>query len=153
MFRTIATKIAPAAALLATIGVATLGATPAQAATVDTNVGSSGSTGMTLHITNDSNETMHVTSASNPYGHWQDRATDIPAHSSANVSDYSNNIEGAEIDLTYQMPNGTQIQVDGIVPLAGSNSVSASSSTTSYTATGQYASGYHPTFDVDVANA
>lgn len=153
MFRTIATKIAPAAAILATIGVATLTATPAQAATLDTNLSSSGSTSMTLHITNDSNETMHLTNASNPYGHWQNRATDIPAHSSANVSDYSNNIEGSDIDLTYQMPNGTQIEVQGLVPLAGSNSVSATSSTTSSTTTSQYASGYHPTFNVDITNA
>lgn len=152
MFRTIATKIVPAAAILAAVGAATLGAAPAQAATLD-SVGSSGSTGMTLHITNDSNDTMHVISASNPYGHWQDRAVDIPAHTSANVSDYSNNIEGSDIDVTYQMPDGTQVEVQGVVPLAGSNSVSATSSTNHYTATSQYVSGYHPTFNVDVQGA
>ena len=108
---------------------------------------------MTLHITNDSNETMTLTNASNPYGHWQNQAVDIPAHTTKNVSDYSNNIEGSEIDLTYAMPDGTQITIQGLVPLAGSNSVTATSSTTHFTTTAPYTGGYHPTYNVDIADA
>jgi hypothetical protein len=159
MFRTLTTKLTttvlPAAAVLAAVGAASvLGAGTAAAATPDAMLTSSqGSTGMTVHVVNNSNETMTVTSSSNPYGHWQDQATDIAPHTAKDVSDYSNNIEGSEIDLTYQMPDGTQINVQGLVPLAGSNSVTASSSTTHFTAVGHYASGYHPTFEVDVADA
>ena len=161
MFRTLTTKIIPAAAMLAAVGAASvLGAGPAAAATVDTSPApqavlssSQGSTGMTLHVVNDSNETMTLTSATNPYGSWQQRAVDIPAHTAKDVSDYSNNIEGSEIDLTYSMPDGTQIQVQGLVPLAGSNSVSAYSNTSHFTAVGHYAGGYHPTLEVDVADA
>ena len=165
MFRTITTKICttviPAAAMLAAVGAASvLGAGPAAAATVDTSPASQavlsssqGTTGMTLHVVNNSNETMTLTSASNPYGHWQQRATDIPAHTAIDVSDYSNNIEGSEIDLTYQMPDGTQIEVQGLVPFAGSNSATGTSSTSHFTAVGHYASGNHPTLEVDVADA
>jgi len=159
MFATITTKfcttVVPAAAMLVAVGAASvLGAGPAAAATPEAMLSSSqGTTGMVLHVVNNSNEAMTLTSASNPYGHWQERAVDIPAHTAKDVSDYSNNIEGSEIDLTYQMPDGTQIQVQGLVPLASSNSVTASSTSTHFTATGHYASGNHPTLEVDIADA
>lgn len=164
MFNTFTTKLAtviPAAAVVAAVGAASvLGAGTAAAATVDTSPApqavlssSQGSSGMTLHVVNNSNETMKVISASNPYGSWQDRAVDIPAHTAANVSDYSSNINGADISLTYQMPDGTMIHMQGLVPLVGKNSVSAYTNTTHFTAKSFYDSGYHPTFEVDIADA
>ncbi|WP_432571666.1 hypothetical protein [Kineococcus sp. SYSU DK005] len=114
-----------------------------------------GSTGMTIVFDNNSDQPLTLVSATNPYGHWQDRAPQtIPAHTTGvSISDYSNNIEGSEIDVTYALPDGSQVTFQGLVPLAGSDSISGSTTSPAYVLHGQSDAGFHPTYHFQLANA
>lgn len=147
--------LATATATVVLVGIGSaLGAGPAAAATLPaTPSASKGTSSIKVYITNNSNEMMTLTSAKNPYGHWQDRAKDVPAHTVTDVSDYSTNVEGAEIDLIYLMPDGTQITLDSAVPELVENTFSGDSTTDHYTVNNPSATGWHPTVSFVVADA
>ncbi|WP_432571673.1 hypothetical protein [Kineococcus sp. SYSU DK005] len=127
---------------------------PVQASTVR-GAQVQGSTGMTIKFDNNTDQTLTLVSASNPYGHWQDRAPQtIAAHTTGvSISDYSNNIEGSEIDVTYALPDGSQVTFQGLVPLAGSDSISGSTTNPAYVLHGQSDAGFHPTYHFQLGNA
>ncbi|GAA2009014.1 hypothetical protein J2S58_002091 [Nakamurella flavida] len=116
---------------------------------------SHGSTGITMIIDNTSGTDLTLDGVSNPYGHLQDRPAQVlRAHTSTTVSDYSDSGEGAQLDVTYSTPNGGTVDFYATVPLAGSNSATATSLDPALTATTlQAGTGWHPTDEFTVAAA
>ncbi|WP_432565170.1 hypothetical protein [Kineococcus sp. SYSU DK003] len=151
-----------AAALLGT-GAAANAATPAQSSTTAVAATSSAgagngsqsthSTAMTINLANNTDQDLTLVSSSNPYGSWKTPAPQtIKAHTTGTMSDTSSNIEGAQIDATYALPDGTQVSIQGLVPLVGSNGVSGSTTNpAAYTLHGQSASGWSPTFNFQLS--
>jgi hypothetical protein len=70
-----------------------------------------------MTITNNTDQPLTLHTADNPYGHWQDRATNLGAYASETVSDYSDNIAGASIALTYTLPDGSTVTFAGSAPV------------------------------------
>jgi hypothetical protein len=110
------------------------------------NVGEDKATQVHMVITNNTSETLNLTSAvdSGSGSHWQNRATDLAPNATETVSNYASG--DAEITLTYTgATTGTVFKLNAETPLVGSNTVSGSSYSTSYTVNASAGSGYNPT--------
>jgi len=109
-------------------------------------VGADKATQVTMSITNDTDETLNLTSAtsSGTGNHWQQRPTTLAPGGYEEVSNYA--AGDAEISLTYiSSVTQTVYTLHSETPLAGKNSSSGTSSSTSYTVNSSTGSGYDPT--------
>jgi hypothetical protein len=157
--RATATLVMAAALTGAGAGIASADIPPAVTTTVSAAPGTAtdpgkGMTSITMTITNNTNEPLTLRSADNPYGHWQNRATDLGAYGSETVSDYSDNIAGANIALVYTLPGGATVNFSASAPVEPPQAgATGSTSDSAYTVDVTGATGFsvHDTYSLNNA--
>lgn len=103
-----------------------------------------GSTGITMTVINNTGQKLTLIGAQNPYGHWQNRATSMtPGQAPITVSDYSDNIEGAQITLEFVTDDGTMITLQSDAPLAGPSSANGDSSSSAHSVQAAHSGSFH----------
>lgn len=127
--RTVATTALTALLCLGVAGVAAAATPSAARGGLHTDA----TTGVRMSIANATKQTLNLSSSSNPYGHWQQRPLDLSPGQREIVSDYSDNVEGAQITLDYTAAgSGATYTFTGTTPLIGDDSTAATSSDPSY---------------------
>ncbi|MFC6712663.1 hypothetical protein [Branchiibius cervicis] len=105
--------------------------------------GSSGTTSISWTIVNTTGVNLTLATASNPYGHWQKRPVNLASGQSETISDYSDNIAGAELKVTYTEPTGQRITMTLTDPIAGDDTLTGSSNDSTIGFDNSLNHGYH----------